>query len=95
VADESTPKTQELISDLEKSREAAARLMETLAHKLGSIGSVRGAAGDLGRAVRYVHAHSVREMAAGVGRLARRRPVFSIAAATVAGFLVGRALRSR
>lgn len=97
MADETTPtpKAQDLFSELEKSRESAARLMEGLAQKIGAIGAVRGAAGGLERAARYVQAHSVKDIAAGMGRLVRKRPVYSIAAAAVAGFLLGRTLRSR
>lgn len=97
MTDETAPalKSDELLSDMEKSRETAARLMEGLAQKMALIGPMRGAAGGLERAAHYVHAHSVREMAAGVERLVRRRPVYTIAAAVVAGFLLGRAMRSR
>lgn len=97
MADETMPArgADELLSEVEKSRESAARLLETLAQKLGSTQALRSAAGGVHRAAQYVQAHSLKDMVAGAGRTVRKRPAYSIAAAVVAGFLVGRALRSR
>lgn len=86
-----TTKSAEL--ELEKSRESAARLLETLAEKIGT--ARRTASGTMQRAAEYVQAHSVRDMAADVESAVRWRPVVSIAAAVVAGFLVGRVIRRR
>jgi ElaB/YqjD/DUF883 family membrane-anchored ribosome-binding protein len=77
----STQGPQDLMAELEKSRESAARLLESLAQKIG--------------AAHYVQAHSVKDVLNGIERAARRRPVATIAIAVVAGFLVGRAIRSR
>lgn len=85
----------DLISELEKSRESAARLLESLAQKIGAAPAMRTAANGVQRAAHYVQAHSVKDVLNGIERAARRRPVASIAMAVVAGFLVGRALRSR
>jgi ElaB/YqjD/DUF883 family membrane-anchored ribosome-binding protein len=98
MADESAAaqSPQELQSELDQSRESAARLMESLARKLGATTkTVRKASGGVHRAAHYVQVHSAKDMAAELERLVRRRPAYSIAAAVVAGFLVGRALRSR
>ncbi len=98
MADESAAaqSPQELQSELDQSRETAARLMESLARKLGSTNrAMRNAAGGVHKAAHYVQAHSAKDMAAELERLVRQRPAYSIAAAVVAGFLVGRALRSR
>lgn len=81
--------------EFEKSRESAARLMESLAQKIGAVKAVRGAAGGIERAARYMYGYPVRDTVGAMNRLVRRRPVWSIALAVVAGFLVGRALRPR
>jgi len=85
----------DLIAEVDRSREAAARLLEALAQRIGATPVVRSAAGGMHRAARYVHAHSVKDILSGIEKAARRRPVISIAVAMVAGFLVGRAIRSR
>jgi ElaB/YqjD/DUF883 family membrane-anchored ribosome-binding protein len=97
MADETAPaqKPENLEVELEKSRESAARLLETLARKVGAVSAVRSAKGGLHRAAHYVHAHSTEDMAAEIERLVCRRPAYSIGVAIVAGFLVGRALRPR
>jgi ElaB/YqjD/DUF883 family membrane-anchored ribosome-binding protein len=97
VADELTPAANphDLQGELEQSRESAARLLDALARKLGTVGGMRGAACRAGRAARYVHDHSVRDMVAGIDRFVRRYPVPSAALAVVAGFLAGRVIRSR
>jgi hypothetical protein len=87
--------SQDLTADLEKSRESAARLLESLAQKIGTAPVVRSAAENVQRAAHYVQDHSVRDIFTGIDRAARRRPVAAIGIAVVAGFLVGRAIRSR
>ncbi len=86
---------QDLTQELERSRETAARLLETLAQKIGAAPGMRSAAGGVQRAAHYVQEHSVKEVLAGIDRAARRRPVAAIGLAVLAGFLVGRAFRSR
>jgi ElaB/YqjD/DUF883 family membrane-anchored ribosome-binding protein len=97
VADEtiSARNANELQAEMEKSRESAARLLENLSRKIGASRAMRTAVHRVERAAHYVQAHSVKDVAAGIERVVRGRPVASIAVAVVAGFLVGRALRSR
>ncbi len=97
VADEtlSARNAQELQAEVEKSRESAARLLDTLAQKVGGNRAVRSAASGVQRAAHYVQAHSVKDVAAGIERVVRSRPATALAVAVVAGFLVGRALRPR
>jgi ElaB/YqjD/DUF883 family membrane-anchored ribosome-binding protein len=83
------------LQEVERSRESAARLLETLAQKVGGNRAVRTAATGVQRAAHYVQAHGVKDVATGIERVVRQRPAASIAVAVVAGFLVGRALRSR
>jgi ElaB/YqjD/DUF883 family membrane-anchored ribosome-binding protein len=90
MADESS-----MLSELEKSRESAAQLLETLAQKIGATPALRSAATSVHRAAHYVQAHTVKDALGGLERVVRKRPGYSIAVAVVAGFLVGRALRSR
>ena len=85
----------ELQAEVDKSRESAARLLDTLAQKIGANRAVRTAASKVQRAAHYVQAHSVKDVATGLGEAVRSRPAVSIAIAAAAGFLVGRALRSR
>ena len=85
----------ELQAEVEKSRESAARLLDTLAQKIGANRAVRSAASGVQRAAHYVQAHSVKDVASGLEQAVRGQPAASIAIAAVAGFLVGRALRSR
>jgi ElaB/YqjD/DUF883 family membrane-anchored ribosome-binding protein len=87
--------SQDLTAELEKSRESAARLLENLAQKIGAAPVVRSAAENVQRAAHYVQAHSVRDIFTGIDRAARRRPVAAIGIAVAAGFLLGRAIRSR
>ncbi len=86
VADEtiSAHNARELMDEVERSQESAARLLESLAQKIGS-----------SRAAHYVQTHSVQDVALEIERAVRRRPVPAIAIAVVAGFLAGRALRPR
>jgi hypothetical protein len=86
---------QDLTSELEQSRKSAARLLEGLAQRLGAAPAVHSAAEGVQRAAHYVQAHSVKDIWSGIGSAARRRPVAAIGIAVVAGFLVGRAIRSR
>lgn len=87
--------TQELLAEVEKSRESASRLLDSLAQKVGGNRAVRRAASDVQRAAHYVQAHSVKEVATEIERAVRSRPASAMAVAVVAGFLVGRVLRSR
>jgi hypothetical protein len=87
--------SEELQAQVEKSRESAARLLDSLAHKVGGYQFVRTAAIEVERAAHHVPAQSLKEVAAVIDRAVRRRPASAIAIAVVAGFLVGRALRSR
>lgn len=97
MADEtlSGQNTHELLAEVERSRESAARLLESLAQKVGGSRAMRTAAGGVERAAHYVQAHSVKDVAAGIERAVRSRPASAMAIAVVAGFLIGRALRSR
>lgn len=83
------------LQEVERSRESAARLLDTLAQKVGANRAVRSAASGVQRAAHYVQAYSVKDVATGIEKVVRRRPAAAIAIAIVAGFLVGRALRSR
>jgi ElaB/YqjD/DUF883 family membrane-anchored ribosome-binding protein len=96
VADEtiSARNAHELL-EVERSRESAARLLENLAQKVGGSRAVRTAASGVQRAAHYVQAHGVKDVATGIERVVRRRPAAAIAIAVAAGFLIGRALRSR
>ena len=93
VADDtvSAHNAHELHVEVERSRESAARLLDSLSRTIGASRAVRHAAS----AAHYVQAHSVRDVATGIDRAVRKRPAASIAVAVVAGFLVGRAFRSR
>ena len=82
-------------AEMERSRDSAARLMESLARKIGSARAMRDATAGIERAARYVQVHSVKDVVTGLERLVRRRPVYSIGAAVAAGFLIGRWIRSR
>ncbi len=97
MADEIVParKPQDLQSELEQSRESAARLMDNLARKIGASRAVRNAANGVQRAAHYVQDHGLRDVAAGIDRAVRGRPATSVLIAVVAGFLVGRALTPR
>jgi ElaB/YqjD/DUF883 family membrane-anchored ribosome-binding protein len=65
-------------AELEHSRQAAGRLMDTLARKVGA-----------SRAALYVKTHSARDIASDLGRIAEERPIYIVAAAVAAGFLLG------
>jgi len=95
LTDEISKSGRDLEIELDKSRESAARLLETLAQKIGSARAVRTAANGVQRAAQYVQAHSVKDIATEIESAVRWRPALSIAVAVVAGFLVGRAIRSR
>jgi hypothetical protein len=68
---------------LEHSQRAARRLLDTLARKV-----------EDSRAVHYVKTHSAREVATELKHAAKRRPVYALAAAVAAGFLLGCVLKS-
>ncbi len=91
----SDPVSRDVLAELERSRRSAARLLETLAQKLGAAPGMRGAAGSVQRAAQYVQTHSWRDAITGIDRAARRHPAYAIAAAAMLGFFVGRAIRSR
>ena len=85
----------ELQAEAEKSRESAARLLDSFARKVGGSRVVRSAASEVERAAHYVLSYPVKDVVAGIDRAVRSRPGSAIAIAVIAGFLVGRALRSR
>ncbi len=72
-----------LDAELEQSERSAKRLLETLANKVGAA-----------RAAEYVKTHSARERAAELEEAATRRPLYALAAAVAAGFLLGCVLKS-
>jgi ElaB/YqjD/DUF883 family membrane-anchored ribosome-binding protein len=84
---------QEFESELDKSKQSSARLLDDLARKVGSNRTIRTAAHGVQRAARYVQEHSAKDIAVKAERLMRRQPVATIAIAITAGFLAGRALR--
>ena len=95
VADDTTPahSDRELEAELNRSRESAVRLLEGFARKMGT---ARHSAGvKLHRTVEYVQTRSVGNMAAGLGGVARRRPLQAFAAAAVVSYLITRAVRAR
>jgi hypothetical protein len=85
----------ELQAEVERSRESAARLLDSLAQKVGANRAVRTAASNVQRAAHYVQAHSVKDVATGIEKAMRNRPGAALAVAVIAGYLAGRALRSR
>ncbi len=84
-----------LQTELEKSRQSAVRLMDNLARKIGADRAVRKAATGVQSAAQFLQEHGWNDVAAGINRAVRRRPGAAILVAVAAGFLVGRALRSR
>ena len=78
--------------EVEHSRETAARLMEAFARKLRRNTAMRDAVNRVERAAHYVHAYSWEEMAAGVERFARRKPMAALSVAAAVGFVAGSAL---
>jgi ElaB/YqjD/DUF883 family membrane-anchored ribosome-binding protein len=86
---------EQMQSELERSREASARLLDNLACKIRSNRTFRGAASGIERAARYMRGEGARRATAELDRLVHERPIYSIAIAAAAGFLLGRALRSR
>jgi ElaB/YqjD/DUF883 family membrane-anchored ribosome-binding protein len=70
-----------LDAELEESQRSAKRLLETLARK---VGAARAA----------IETRSARQMAADLERAAVRRPVYALAAALGAGFVLGCLLKS-
>jgi hypothetical protein len=90
LTDDTAKSAEDLQHELDQSRESAARLLETLAQKIGATG-----AGVQRAAAQYVQAHSVRDVATEIESAVRWRPALSMAAAMVAGYLVAWAIRSR
>jgi ElaB/YqjD/DUF883 family membrane-anchored ribosome-binding protein len=84
---------QDLESELNKSKQSSARLLDDLARKVGSNRTVRIATRGVQRAAHYVQEHSAKDIAVKAERLVRKQPIVTIAAAVAAGFLVGRAIR--
>ncbi|HUB33979.1 MAG TPA: hypothetical protein VMA31_13145 [Bryobacteraceae bacterium] len=95
VPDMGNPHKANMLSELEKSRESAAQLLERLAQKMGASPALHSTANRVHRAAHYVHTHTVKDALRRTERVVRKRPGYSIAAAVVAGFLAGRVLRSR
>lgn len=81
--------------ELEHSRESARRLLDSLAQKLRIKRVAYSAGTGVGHAANYVQSHSWKDVAAGIDRFVRERPVSSLLLAATAGFLVGRVLRPR
>ncbi len=86
---------EKLEAELERSRETAARLLESLAVKLHSGPILRQASSGFNRAAQYVKDSSVKDYGSRLNRIIRRRPATSILIAVAAGFLAARALRHR
>ena len=91
-------------SELEKQRQTSRRLLNDLASAIyrsashvtnRAGGAVASAARRTGSAAHYVQDQYLREMVTGLGRFVRRHPAPSLAAAVIAGVVVGRALRNR
>ena len=97
MSDEMVPAqtSDDLQQEVERSRRSAAMLLESFAQKLKAPRAVRNTASGLGRAAGYVQTHRMKEVATTISEEVRRRPVPAIVAAMIAGFLIGRALRSR
>jgi ElaB/YqjD/DUF883 family membrane-anchored ribosome-binding protein len=75
--------------EVERSRETAARLLETFAQKLRRHRATRNAASGMERAAHYVQAYTWEEMAAGIERFAIEKPVAALSIAAAIGFVVG------
>ena len=80
------------LTELEQSQQSAAQLLDNFARKLKVNRAVRHATGGIQRAANYVQAHSVKDMATGMERIVRQRPVPSLLVAVLAGFVIGFAL---
>jgi ElaB/YqjD/DUF883 family membrane-anchored ribosome-binding protein len=95
MPDEAVPaqSQQDLESELNKSKQSSARLLDDLARKVGSNRTLRSATQGVQRAAHYVQEHSAKDIAVEAERLMRKQPVVTIAVAITAGFLVGRAIR--
>jgi ElaB/YqjD/DUF883 family membrane-anchored ribosome-binding protein len=85
----------EIDPDVERSRESADRLLNTLAQKLRINRTVRNAASGIERAAHYVQVSGLKVAVAEVDRFVRQRPGHSLFIAAAAGVLVGRILRPR
>jgi hypothetical protein len=86
AAETPLPSARTLMEQVEKERQTSARLLESFAAKLGLVAS-RGS-----RSARVKLPLS--EMATGIDNMVRMRPGSSFLFAVVAGYLVGRAIRS-
>ncbi len=97
MPDESTPArgTEDLQSELAQSREAATRLMDNLARRIGASRTVQNAASGLERAAHFMHERDWKDVGDAITKAVRGRPGTSILLAVVAGFLIGRTLRPR
>ncbi len=95
LADDTTPaqSDRELEAELNRSRESAVRLLEGFARRMGM--ARHTAEVKLHRTMEYVQTRSVRNVAAGLGGMARRRPLQAFAAAAVVSYLITRAVRTR
>jgi ElaB/YqjD/DUF883 family membrane-anchored ribosome-binding protein len=76
---------------LEQQRQFTSRLRQQFAAALRAVGPQ----GPLRDAARYVQQHYVERIAAGLDEFVEKQPAASVAAAFLAGYLVGRALRPR
>jgi hypothetical protein len=91
-------------AEIEKQRQSSARLLrdfaDTLQRTARTLPSKAGrsagrAATQLQISARYVQRQYLRGMAGGLSRTASRHPVPALLVAAAAGYVVGRALRSR
>jgi ElaB/YqjD/DUF883 family membrane-anchored ribosome-binding protein len=85
----------EIDPEVEKSRESADRLLDTLAQKLRIKRAVRNCASSMQRAAHYVQGSSLKDAFTAVDEFVRQRPAPSLLIAVAAGFVVGRILRPR
>jgi hypothetical protein len=86
---------EKLEAELERSRQNAARLLESLAVKLHSGPILRQASSGFNRAAEYIRDSSMKDYGSRLNRVICRWPATSILVAVAAGFLTARALRHR
>ncbi len=87
-------------SEIERQREAAAKLLRRFATTLRRI-PARDKAGNVVNSARfkvqhaahYVQEHYLKDAGAELDRLANRRPAVSLLVAVAAGYVIGRAIR--
>jgi ElaB/YqjD/DUF883 family membrane-anchored ribosome-binding protein len=82
-------------AEVERSRETAAQLLDTLARKIKAAPAIRQAASGVQHTARYLREHSIKDLASGIDRVVRRRPGAAVMVAVAAGFLLGSAIRRR